>query len=80
MTRGSSALPTPPARSEFACTENALLTMWRTFWLDLPLAWAGEIDRLLYGWVQPVDIGDCLFSLDAEHGDRDGGADASTVD
>jgi hypothetical protein len=41
-----------------------LLTLWRTFWLDLPLSWASEVDRLLYRWIQPADIEDHLLGLD----------------
>ncbi|UIN37332.1 hypothetical protein [Methylobacterium oryzae] len=69
MRQASTTLPSHPPRSDFELAENALLTLWRTFWLDLPLAWAGEVDRLLYRWAQPVDMGDCLFGLDVGHGD-----------
>lgn len=72
MTRGSSALPAHPQSSEFELAENALMTLWHTFWLDLPLAWACEVDRLLYRWIQPADIQDCLFGLDIGNADRIG--------
>lgn len=72
MRQDSPALPSRPPRSDFELAENALLTLWRTVWLDLPLAWAGEVDRFLYRWVQPVDKGDCLFGLDVGHGDGEG--------
>lgn len=70
MTRGSSDLPARPPSSEFELAGNALLTLWRTFWLDLPLAWASEVDRLLYRWIQPADIEDRLLSLDVGNAGR----------
>lgn len=70
MTRGSSDLPARPPSSEFELAENALLTLWRTFWLDLPLAWASEVDRLLYRWIQPADIEDRLLGLDVGNAGR----------
>ncbi len=72
MRQETPAFPSCPPRSEFELAEDALLTLWRTFWLDLPLAWACEVDRLLYRWVQPADVGDCLFGLDVGCGERDG--------
>lgn len=37
--------------------EAAWLALWRTFWLDLPLAWASEMDRFLFRWMPAVDDG-----------------------
>lgn len=56
MTDMSPTIPSGHPSSEFELPENALLTLWRTFWLVLPLAWACEVDRLLHGWIQPIDI------------------------
>ncbi|KZC00860.1 hypothetical protein AU375_03021 [Methylobacterium radiotolerans] len=72
MTRGSSDLPARPPSSEFDLAENALLTLWHTFWLDLPLAWASEVDRLLYRWIQPADTGNRLLVGDVGNADRIG--------
>jgi len=32
--------------------ESPWFSMWRAFWLDLPLVWAGEIDRFLFRWIE----------------------------
>lgn len=72
MTRRSSDLPALPPSSEFEFAENALLTLWRTFWLDLSLAWGSEVDRLLYPWIQPADTGDRLLGLNVGNADRIG--------
>lgn len=44
----------PP--SELDVAGNAWMTLWRTVWLDLPLAWAREADRWLYRWEAPTDM------------------------
>lgn len=49
----SSAPPVGSPRSALSVTGAAWLAPWRAFWLDLPLAWAGEIDRFLFRWVPP---------------------------
>ncbi|ACB24594.1 hypothetical protein CTI14_03215 [Methylobacterium radiotolerans] len=67
--------PFGASRSKLPLAENPLLALWRAFWLDLPLARAGEVDRFLYRWVQPVDMGDCLFGLDVGHGDGECGVE-----
>ncbi|MBX9933498.1 MAG: hypothetical protein K2Y56_18570 [Methylobacterium sp.] len=51
----TSPLPSGNGRSEFDLAQSAWLTLWRTVWLDLPLAWAGEIDRLLFRWIELID-------------------------
>jgi hypothetical protein len=43
---------------DWPTAENPWLTLWRTFWLDLPLAWAGEMDRFLFRWLDPSTIGE----------------------
>ncbi|MER2268281.1 hypothetical protein [Methylobacterium oxalidis] len=49
------ALPHPSSlQPDLHMAENPWLTLWRTFWLDLPLACAGEIDRLLFRWMEPL--------------------------
>ncbi|MWV22939.1 hypothetical protein FVE89_13205 [Methylobacterium sp. 2A] len=72
MTRGSSALPVHPQSSTFELAGNTLMTLWRTFWIDLPLVWACEVDRLLYRWIQPADIGDRLPGYDVGSADHIG--------
>lgn len=56
MRRMTSPPPFGASRSELPLAENPWLALWRTFWLDLPLAWAGEVDRLLFQWVPPADV------------------------
>jgi hypothetical protein len=56
MTDTSLTLPSDHPSSEFELSESALLTLWRTFWLVLPLAWGCEVDRFLYSWMPPTDI------------------------
>ena len=72
MTRGSSDLPARPPSSEFELAENALLTLWRTFWLDLPLAWASEVCRLMYRGVHPAGGEGRLLGVDVGSADRIG--------
>lgn len=31
----------------------AWMELWRTIWLDLPLVWADEMERFLFGRVPP---------------------------
>lgn len=49
-------LPFPPwgPRPDLALVEAAWRLAWRTFWVDLPLAWASEMDRSLFRWIEPV--------------------------
>jgi hypothetical protein len=37
-----SDVPPEIAIAEIAVAENAWMILWRTLWLDLPLAWARE--------------------------------------
>ncbi|MBA9064835.1 hypothetical protein GGQ91_004241 [Methylobacterium fujisawaense] len=64
--------PCPPP-SEFGPAESTLLTRWRTFWRDLPLARAGAVDRLLYRWVRPADIAAHSVGSTEGRDGRDGG-------
>lgn len=57
MTPFSPAPPASDVPSEIAVAENAWMILWRTLWLDLPLAWARETDRLLLGWLPPFATG-----------------------
>ena len=41
MTPRSLSLPFSVPRPELPVSEDPWLILWRTFWLDLPLAWAG---------------------------------------
>jgi hypothetical protein len=63
-----SDVPPEIAIAEIAVAENAWMILWRTLWLDLPLAWARETDRLLLGWLPPCEAG-------AGAGDGPAGAD-----
>jgi len=57
MTPFSPVPPVSDVPSEIAVAENAWMILWRTLWLDLPLAWARETDRLLLGWLPPFEAG-----------------------
>lgn len=51
-------VPVPSPRPDPMPAENPLFSLWRAFWLDLPLAWAGEIDRFLFRWMEPPRTGE----------------------
>ncbi|WP_311276058.1 hypothetical protein [Methylobacterium sp. WCS2018Hpa-22] len=64
------ALPFSPMgpRSDLDLAEAAWLVVWRTLWLDLPLAWASEVDRFLFRWIEPADTEMDTAGLDAKGG------------
>ncbi|QGY02031.1 hypothetical protein MMSR116_09165 [Methylobacterium mesophilicum SR1.6/6] len=57
MTARPLAPPIGGLPPDLAMVEAAWLALWRTFWLDLPLAWASEMDRFLFRWMPAVDDG-----------------------
>ena len=64
------ALPFPPMgpRSDLDLAEAAWLVVWRTLWLDLPLAWASEVDRFLFRWIEPAVTETDTAGLNAKGG------------
>jgi hypothetical protein len=48
MTRMSLPLPGNGSSMDAPVPNSLWLTLWRTVCLDLPLAWAGEVNRFLF--------------------------------
>ncbi|MDP4003337.1 hypothetical protein [Methylobacterium sp. NEAU K] len=47
MTLKPRLVPSTVAGAALPVSGDPWLALWRTVWLDLPLAWAGEFDRCL---------------------------------
>jgi len=50
---GEPARGVPPPRVDHPMDDPAWLALWRTLWLDLPLAWADTMARSLSWWLPP---------------------------
>jgi hypothetical protein len=64
-----------PARPGLPLAEEPWQALWRALWLDLPLAWAGEIDRFLFRPMEPMAGG----IPPASSAQDDNGSDAAAL-
>jgi hypothetical protein len=74
MTQMSQFDPLGVPQSDLPMSENPRLSLWRTVWLDLPLAWGREVDRFLFRWMEPPTTGKTISGDRADTGPPADGA------